>query len=140
MKRKFDFKSPKAIIVYEILGFGVILIFLWVDEIFDLPHYLFGSMKTPVNTVESLFESVMILIISIFCVGVTIHLLAKIKLLEGLLPICSSCKKIRDSHDHWQQIESYIEKHSNASFSHSICQDCIEKLYGDKEWYKKNDP
>ena len=55
--------------------------------------------------------------------------LAKVKLLSGFLPICASCKKIRDDQGYWQQIESYIRDHSNAEFSHSICPDCARKLY-----------
>ncbi len=60
----------------------------------------------------------------------------EIETLSGLLPICSSCKKIRDDKGYWNQIESYIEKHSSAQFSHSICDECTEKLYGDETWYK----
>ena len=55
--------------------------------------------------------------------------LDEIKTLSGLLPICSSCKKIRDDEGYWTQVEVYIEKHSGAQFSHGICPDCIKKLY-----------
>lgn len=61
--------------------------------------------------------------------------LAKVKALSGMLPICASCKKIRDDQGYWQQIEGYIREHSEAEFSHGICPDCAEKLYG--EYYKK---
>ncbi|MBW2703206.1 MAG: PAS domain-containing protein [Deltaproteobacteria bacterium] len=56
--------------------------------------------------------------------------LAHVKRLSGLLPICASCKMIRDDKGYWQQIESYISDHSEADFSHSFCPDCAEKLYG----------
>ena len=55
--------------------------------------------------------------------------LAKVKLLSGFLPICCSCKKIRDDKGYWQQIESYIKGHSEAEFSHGICPECSIKLY-----------
>lgn len=55
--------------------------------------------------------------------------LAKVKLLSGLLPICASCKKIRDDNGYWNQIESYIRDHSEAEFSHGLCPECAEKLY-----------
>ena len=61
----------------------------------------------------------------------------EIKQLSGLLPICASCKKIRDDKGYWNRLEAYIEKHSEASFSHSMCPECSDKLYGDQEWYKK---
>ena len=53
----------------------------------------------------------------------------KIKVLRGIIPICASCKKIRDDKGYWSQIESYIKEHSEADFTHSICPDCAKKLY-----------
>ncbi len=55
--------------------------------------------------------------------------LDKVKVLSGFLPICASCKKIRDDKGYWNQIEEYIREHSEAEFSHSICPECVEKLY-----------
>ncbi len=55
--------------------------------------------------------------------------LANVKTLTGLLPICASCKQIRDDHGYWQQVESYIQKHSSAVFTHSICPRCARRLY-----------
>ena len=65
--------------------------------------------------------------------------LDSVKTLEGLLPICASCKKIRDDSGYWNQIEVYIEDHSDALFSHGICPDCAHRLYGDRDWYKRMD-
>ncbi len=55
--------------------------------------------------------------------------LSEVKTLSGLFPICASCKKIRDDNGYWNQIESYIRKHSDAEFSHSICPECAKELY-----------
>ena len=63
--------------------------------------------------------------------------LAEVKTLGGMLPICASCKKIRDDEGYWNQIESYIEEHSDAEFTHGLCPDCLEKMYGADEWYIK---
>lgn len=57
--------------------------------------------------------------------------LSKVKLLSGMLPICSGCKKIRDDQGYWSQVEGYIQKHSEATFTHGMCPDCIKKLYPD---------
>ncbi len=54
--------------------------------------------------------------------------LARVKLLSGLLPICAGCKKIRDEHGSWRQIEIYIRDHSEADFSHGMCPDCLVKF------------
>ena len=62
------------------------------------------------------------------------EVLAKVKLLNGLLPICASCKKIRDDNGYWNQIEVYIRDHSEADFSHGICPACETKLYGDDDF------
>jgi hypothetical protein len=61
--------------------------------------------------------------------------LSQIKKLDGLLPICSYCKKIRDDKGYWNQIESYIRDHSEAEFSHSICKECAKKHYPDMNLY-----
>ncbi len=69
------------------------------------------------------------------------QILEDTKILRGLLPICASCKKIRDDKGYWNRIETYIESHSDAQFSHGLCQDCMAKLYGDQDWYKnRNKP
>jgi PleD family two-component response regulator len=55
--------------------------------------------------------------------------LDKVKVLNGLLPICANCKKVRDDKGYWSQIEAYLDTHSEVTFSHGICPDCREKLY-----------
>jgi len=57
--------------------------------------------------------------------------LEQIKTLSGLIPICASCKKIRDDKGYWNQLETYIQEHTEAEFSHGICPECMKKLYGD---------
>jgi len=57
--------------------------------------------------------------------------LAQVKTLSGLLPICASCKKIRDDSGYWKQLETFLMEHSNAEFSHSLCSECVERLYPD---------
>ena len=62
--------------------------------------------------------------------------LAKVKKLSGLLPICASCKKIRDDKGYWREVEDYIESHSDAEFTHGVCPECAKKLY---PFFKKKD-
>ncbi len=62
--------------------------------------------------------------------------LDEVKILSGFLPICSSCKNIRDDKGYWNQIENYISKHSEAEFSHSICPECAKKIYPDLDIHK----
>jgi CheY-like chemotaxis protein len=55
--------------------------------------------------------------------------LAKVKLLSGMLPICSGCKKIRDDKGYWNQVENYVQKHSEATFTHGLCPECSNKFF-----------
>jgi AmiR/NasT family two-component response regulator len=55
--------------------------------------------------------------------------LQRVKMLSGMLPICSSCKKIRNDKGYWQQVEEFIARYSDARFSHGICPDCAERMY-----------
>ncbi|HEY6191342.1 MAG TPA: response regulator [Bacteroidota bacterium] len=64
---------------------------------------------------------------------------SEVRQLQGLLPICGYCKKIRDDHDCWEQIEGYISKRTEATFSHGVCPDCIElHLKPELERLKRN--
>lgn len=64
------------------------------------------------------------------------NLLIKIKTLHGMLPICSSCKKIRDDEGYWNEIEKYLADHSDVEFTHGICPDCLKELYPET-YYKQ---
>ncbi|MBN2790768.1 MAG: PAS domain-containing protein [Candidatus Delongbacteria bacterium] len=57
------------------------------------------------------------------------HLRSEIETLHGIIPICSSCKKVRDDEGYWAQVEEYLSTRSDAKFSHSICPDCLKELY-----------
>lgn len=61
--------------------------------------------------------------------------LFELKILRGVLPICASCKNIRDKKGRWHRVESYLKGHSEVEFSHSICPDCARELYPNVELY-----
>ncbi|MCD4677329.1 MAG: PAS domain-containing protein, partial [Desulfobacula sp.] len=61
--------------------------------------------------------------------------LENIKTLSGLLPICAHCKKIRDDKGYWNNLEGYIQTHSEAKFSHGMCPECSDEVYGKEDWY-----
>jgi len=64
--------------------------------------------------------------------------LAKVKVLSGLLPICASCKNIRDEEGYWHRVEEYIRDHSDAHFSHSVCPTCARRLY--PQYFNESQP
>ena len=63
--------------------------------------------------------------------------LTEVKTLSGLLPICASCKKIRDDQGYWNRLETYIGKHSNVQFSHGYCPECYQKALLEVDRYAK---
>lgn len=65
--------------------------------------------------------------------------LRDVRTLQGLIPICANCKKIRDDKGYWQKVEVYLEERSNARFTHGLCEDCIQKLYGKEKWFQEKD-
>ncbi|HUT25427.1 MAG TPA: response regulator [Sumerlaeia bacterium] len=64
--------------------------------------------------------------------------LSEIKTLRGILPICASCKRIRDDGGYWRQVEAYVHEHTEAQFSHGVCPECLEKLYPAAAERKRN--
>jgi hypothetical protein len=118
----------RKLIFAELIGFAIVIFILWANEVFDFPHLLFGAKATPINWIESIFETALIIVLCGCTSFFTWRLLERIKYLEGFLPVCSFCKRIRVSDD-WIPIEDFISKRSEAVFSHGLCPDCAEKHY-----------
>lgn len=108
----------------------VLMALILANEVSDLPHYLFGDQATTWSQRSGEIFIEMIIFVATIVLEICLfrQLINRIKILEGFLPICASCKKIRHQ-DQWEQIESYISKNSLACFSHSLCPDCQKKLY-----------
>jgi hypothetical protein len=127
----------RRVITCELVAFTLTIALIWLDEFADVSYLLLGAEKTPVNWRESLFETLLITPIALTIIYYTKMLFSRMKYLEGFLPICSSCKKIRDEQGNWQQMESYIHDRSEARFSHGICPHCAKRLY--PEVFTEND-
>ncbi len=132
-----DFFS-KRLIISEIVSFLLVVVIIWLDEFIDIPYLFLGSELTPINWREALFETLLIIPLGVAAIHYTRILFGEMKYLEGFLPICSSCKRIRDEQGNWQQIEMYINARSEAKFTHGICPQCAQKLYPDV--FPKNRP
>jgi len=89
--------------------------------------------------VAGAFAGIGILLSAIVFVHV-VWLVSEIKSLGGLVPICSHCKKIRDDRGYWNQLEAYLEAHSEAAFTHGICADCQEQLHAQVAAHKPRGP
>ncbi len=75
--------------------------------------------------IVSIFESIILFIHE----RILNDYLSQIRTMRGLIPICANCKNIRDDKGYWKQVEVYIQEHSEADFTHSLCPDCVKKLY-----------
>lgn len=124
--------ARKAILCHCI-AFALLLCLIVGDEIWDLPHNVFGFERTPVNWVEAVIESTYIVVLCIMSTTLSWRLLKRIKQIEGLLPLCSYCKKIRDG-ENWEAIEIYITNRSDAKVSHGLCPECAKKHYPDYDY------
>ena len=120
-------------ILWQTIAFGLLLCLIVGDEIFDIPHNLFGFERTPVNWVEAAIESTYIVVLCIMSTALSWRLLKRLKQIEGLLPLCSYCKKVRTG-EKWESIEIYITKRSDAKVSHGLCPECAKKHYPDFEY------
>ena len=116
------------IVIAEIIGLVFIIALIWANEFLDIPHHLFGATSTPVNLPECLIETICIVALGIPAVFNTWRYLLKIKHLEGFLPVCSYCKKIRIG-ETWIPFEEYISDHSDAVFSHGMCPNCQKEHF-----------
>lgn len=101
------------------------------NELLDLPRYLFGDQPTSLSqrkgeVILEIFIYIIVLSASFYIFEKKIK--AQIKILEGFIPICANCKKIRQDID-WKVLEDYISENSLAKFSHTICPECTRKLY-----------
>src|SRR5512133_2215314 len=96
--------------ILEAIAFFVVIFLVWIDEAVDVPHLFLGAEATPVNWRESIFETVAICIVAALVFSFTSRLFSKIKKLEKYLPICASCKRIRDANDGWHQLESFLKE------------------------------
>jgi hypothetical protein len=125
-------KTLRKLIISQLI---VVILFLCLtigNEILDLPYFIFGDKPTSFGqrTGEIIIEVVIFVTVIIIEGLLFKKLYSRIRILEGLLPICASCKKVRYE-EQWEQVENYIAEHSLAKFSHSICPDCARKLYPD---------
>lgn len=100
---------------------------------FLFPRHWFRDETLTVTIINAAIQLSVFLLIAFLVDRVarlTRHLKTEVKVLEGLLPVCSFCKKIRDRDDTWYPMEKYIADHSGADFTHGVCPDCARTHYG----------
>ena len=128
------YQAHRQILFTQFLILLMFLVLTLCNEVLDVPYLLMGDEPTAIGqrSGEVFVEICIFVIVVLIEILVMKKLLRRIKILEGFLPVCANCKKIREENN-WKQMESYITEHSLAKFSHSICPDCLQKLYPEIE-------
>lgn len=98
------------------------------NEVVDVPFLVFGDPQTPFRRSEVTIEIVIAACVVTLELAFIARLRRRLRILEGLLPICAACKKIRLV-DQWEPLERYLVRHSMVELTHSICEDCERRLY-----------
>ena len=119
----------KILLVFTTVLSGFFLLTM-ANELLDIPHYLFRDAPTlfEQRRGEVFLEFIIYAVVVIAGYLFYNRLQKRINILEGMLPICSNCKKIRQGPE-WVVLEEYISSHSDAEFTHALCPECIRQLY-----------
>jgi hypothetical protein len=130
-QNKLPLKAHIRIWIVFVFMLTVFVLLTLANEILDVPHYLLGD--NPTSFVQRKGEVILEIFIYTVVISGSYYFFkkkieAEIKILEGFIPICANCKKIRQDID-WKTLEEYISENSLAKFTHSLCPDCIRKLY-----------
>jgi hypothetical protein len=143
-RRRLPLRAHDQIWIIFTLMLTVFVFLTTANEVLDLPYHLLGDEPTTFSqrrgeVILELSIYFIVVFSSYFYIRKKIR--TEIKILEGFIPICANCKKVRQDLD-WKALEEYISANSLAKFTHSICPDCMKKLYpeqADKLLKKKND-
>ena len=111
----------KRALTLEIGGFIVLILACWLTEYYDRPF----------NFSQVMIETIITLIVGSITVYFTWLFIKRIKYLEGFMSICASCKKVKEADGQWVSLEQIISDKSDLQFSHGICPECAQKLYGE---------
>lgn len=126
-------KKRRLITVQKVITLSLIVLITIIFIALRVIRVNNKKLKTANNKLDSLNKNLKIKSLELQ------NSLDQVQKLSGLLPICASCKKIRDDEGYWHQVEEYIKSHSEVNFSHSLCPVCKEKLYPDNENGNENE-
>jgi hypothetical protein len=110
-------------LLLEGAGFLLIVAIIWMDEILDLPHLLFGAAPTPLRLGEGWLESALTIAVGTVIVTITYRAFRRIEYLESLVVMCAWCRRVR-TQDEWLTVEAFLERQHNAHTTHGICEGC----------------
>ncbi len=109
----------------------IIVLFIWLNEIVDMPHVIFGAVSTPVNWVEALMESLVIIVSNVMVWFLAARFIKAVNHLAGFYRICSACRSV-EVKGNWIPLEELLRDESSVDLTHTLCNDCARKLYNHK--------
>jgi hypothetical protein len=119
-------RTTRRLLLYEAIGFALIITISWLDELIGLPFLLFGSEVQP-NWHEAALETLVILGAAIPTLWLSRRLVRRVVYLEGFLRVCAWCKKV-NANDRWMPLEEYFKTELHTKTTHGICQECSQKF------------
>lgn len=118
-----------SIAFWQFMGFLLLIGLIWLNELINLTALIWGEdLKMQPNMFRGALLTSAVLLVAIIIVGHTYE--QQKRVIGGIMTVCSYCKRVRLKHEAWEQIEEYVARKSDATFSHGICPDCFEKHAG----------
>ena len=130
-------KSGSRVLLYESLGFGLILFLSWLNKFVDLPHLFTAGDARLAKWRDGFIETLLILLIWAFVHSLTTRLLQRLHYLEGMLKICAWCRKVGHK-DRWMQLEDYFAEGFHIDTTHGVCPECMKKLEDDTKQFHRS--
>ena len=124
MKRN---RKINRILVYESLGFLLVMAMSWVDELLHLPGLLFGGGVNAADWRESMMESALTAVVWLVVVYLTRRLLLRLRYMEGFLRMCASCRRV-DHEGQWVPVEIFFQRKLDVRTTHGLCPECARRI------------
>jgi|GEM_PF-1052616 len=122
---------PSRIRYTFLFGISIFLIFIWLDDIYDIPLCFMNVDENTQNWIAPVWETLLLTVIVGTCLFMVRRVERRIEYLEGLNVICSHCRRVKLD-DQWMPIEQWLERTSPVEFSHGLCNDCLKELYPER--------
>lgn len=130
-------KSGSWVLWYEGVGFSLIILFAWLNELADLPRRFLGGAVHARDLTASVFQTLIVLMIWFVVFRLTRRLLARLHYLEGFLRVCAWCRKVGHE-DRWMLIEQYFADGFQIHTTHGMCPDCLKKIEEDTAQFRRD--
>ena len=124
MKKRKRQMTPNKIAAWQMAVYTALLLLVWVNEFLDFSSIIYGTEPKSMDFVGGCLISAFVLTTAVVNIGHTY--LVQAEMLQGLVTICSQCRKIRINQDLWSGLEEYVSRYTDIDFTHGLCPDCYD--------------